>query len=218
MDSIRVDVNRALFLQDNGQFAEALIVVDSILAQYPGQLNALNIKSEILKAQGKEAESLEVLERAYALQPRDKETAYNLAWEYAETTNAKALSLTDTLLKYDKTETAARAWYIKASYYNNMGKTKEALRYYDSSNMADYNFLDAYLDRGRLLYKQKNYNEALKSFALGQKLAPAAAEFYFWIARVQEAMGDKKDAKMNYERAYSLDKSYTEAKAAAEQL
>lgn len=58
----------------------------------------------------------------------------------------------------------------------------------------------------------------MKTFALGQKLSPGAAEFYFWVARTQEAMGNKADAKANYERAYALDKSLTEAKASAEKI
>ncbi|MDQ3278069.1 MAG: hypothetical protein M3Q06_07070, partial [Bacteroidota bacterium] len=162
--------------------------------------------------------ALVLLEKAYALQPRDKETAYNLAYEYAEAKSPKALVLTDTLIKYDKTETVARAWYIKASYYKNIGNEKEALRFYDSSNVADYNFLDPYLDKGKLLFEQKRHDAALRTFATGQKLSPGTADFYFWVAKSQEALGNRADAKMNYERAFALDKSLTAAKEAAEAI
>ena len=218
MDSITTQIEKARSLQEKGQYEQALQIADAMIQKYPGQLDALTIKAEILKEQGKADQSLALLEKAYAMQPRDKETAYNLAYEYADTKNEKALSLTDTLIKYDKTETVARAWYIKATYYLNIGNQKEAMRYYDSSNIADYNFLDTYLDKGQLLFGQKKYEAALKSFALGQKLSPASADFYFWVAKTQEAMGQKADAKMNYERAYSLDKSMTEAKQAAEKI
>lgn len=218
MDSLSLQISRARTFQEKKEYDKALAITDAMLQSFPGQLDAIGIKAEILKEQGKTDEALALLEKAYSLQPRDKETAYNLAYEYAEAKSPKALALTDTLIKYDKTETVARAWYIKASYFNNTGNEKEALRYYDSSNIADYNFIDTYLDKGQLLFRQKKYAQALKSFALGQKVAPGAAEFYFWVAKTQEAMGNKADAKMNYERAYSLNKNMVEAKEAAEQL
>lgn len=218
MDSLSVQVSRARTLQERGDYAKAIAIADSMLQKYPGQLDALGIKADILKDQGKTEEALALLEKAYALQPRDKETAYNLAFEYAEVKSPKALALTDTLIKYDKTVTVARAWYIKASYFNNIGNEKVALRYYDSSNLADYNFLDTYLDKGQLLFKQKKYEQALRTFATGQKFSPGTADFYFWVAKTQEAMGNREDAKMNYERAFVLDNRMTEAKHSAERL
>lgn len=218
MDSLAAQISMARSYQDAGQHDRALAIADSMLQKFPGQLDAIGIKAEILKQQGRNEEALTLLEKAYALQPRDKETAYNLAYEYAEARSPKALPLTDTLIKYDKTETLARAWYIKALYYKNLGNEKEALRYYDSSTVADYNFLDSYLDKGRLLFEQKKYDQALRTFATGQKLSPGTADFYFWVAKTQQAMGDHKDAKMNFERAFALDKTMTEAKAAAEAI
>ncbi|MBB1283909.1 tetratricopeptide repeat protein [Flavisolibacter sp. BT320] len=218
MDSLATQVSRARSYQEAGQPARALAIADSMLQKFPGQLDAIGIKAEILKQQGQEEQALALLEKAYELQPRDKETAYNLAYEYAEAKSPKALFLTDTLIKYDKTETVARAWYIKASYYKNTGNEKEALRYYDSSIVANYNFLDTYLDKGQMLLEQKKYEQALRTFATGQKLSPGTADFYFWVAKTQEAMGNKADAKMNFERAFALDKTMTEAKTAAEAI
>ena len=218
MDSISLQIGKARAFQSNGDYAQALDIVTAMIQKFPGQLDALSIKAEILKEQGKTADALRLLEEAYAMQPRDKETAYNLAYEYADAKDKKALVLTDTLIKYDKTATVARAWYIKATYFQNIGNEKEALRYYDSASITDMNFADPYYEKGQLLYAQKKYDAALRTFALGQKFNPGAADFYLWIAKTQEAMGDKADAKANYERAFALDKSLTEAKEAAEKL
>jgi tetratricopeptide (TPR) repeat protein len=218
MDSITAEIVKAKNFQGKAQYQEALRITDAMLQKFPGQLDALNIKAEILKEQGKQEEALALMEKAYAFQPKDKETAYNLAYEYAVTKNAKALSLSDTLIKYDKTETVARAWYIKATYYNNLGNKKETMRFLDSSIIANYNFTDAYFDKGQIQFEQRNFEGALKTFATGQKLAPTEAQFYFWIAKTQEMIGNKTDAKANYERAYILDKNMMEAKEAAERL
>jgi tetratricopeptide (TPR) repeat protein len=218
MDSISAEVMQARNLQEAGKLEQALAIANSLIERYPGQLDALSIKAEILKEQGRTAEALAIFEQAYAMQPRDKQTAYDLAYEYAEAKSAKALALTDTLIKYDKTETVARAWYVKATYFLNIGNEEEAMRYYDSSMIADHNFLDTYLDKGQLQFKQKKFAAAEKTFALGQKFSPSSGVFYFWVGRSQEALGKKADAKANYQRAYALDNSLTEAKQAAEAI
>ena len=82
----------------------------------------------------------------------------------------------------------------------------------------DYYFLDAYMDKGILLYDNKEYAQALQTFQLAAKISPTFADAYYWQGKVQEAMNKKQEAKQNYERAYSLDKSLIEAKSAAEKL
>ncbi|MDP9230026.1 MAG: tetratricopeptide repeat protein, partial [Bacteroidota bacterium] len=82
----------------------------------------------------------------------------------------------------------------------------------------DYNFLDAHLDKGTIFYDEKKYNEALKTFQLVATISPTNADAYFWMAKCQEALNQKEEAKLNYQRAYGLDKSLTEAKEAADKL
>jgi len=162
-------------------------------------------------------QSLSVLEKRYALVPSDPVLAYDLAYAYAEAGNAKVLRLTDSLIKA-RTPEFEKAYYTKADYFSRINNEKEALKNYDAAIAANLHFLDAQIDKGRLLFHQKQYDAALKTFATGQKISPAEPMFYFWIAKTQEAMGNKADAKTNYQRAYSLDKTLTDAKEAAARL
>ena len=162
-------------------------------------------------------QSLAAMEKRYALVPSDPVLAFDLAYAYAEAGNVKALRLADSLLKA-KVPEPEKAYYIKADYYSHLNNVKEAVKNYDNALAANLHFLDAQIDKGQLLFRQKQYNEALKAFAIGQKISPSEPMFYFWIAKTQEAMGNKTDAKTNYERAYALDKSLTEAKQAADKL
>lgn len=162
-------------------------------------------------------QSLSALEKRYALVSSDPAIAYDLAYAYAEQKNPKALKLADSLIKAKAPE-PEKAYYIKADYFNRTNNVNEALKAYDAAVAANLHFLDAQLDKGRLLYQQKQYAGALRAFATGQKLSPAEPMFYFWTAKTQEAMGDNQNAKANYERAYALDKNLTDAKEAAERL
>jgi tetratricopeptide (TPR) repeat protein len=216
--SISLHIGLARGFQQKGQLDKALTVCEQIIQQLPNQLDALVLKSEILKDLNKTAESLATLETAYSLAPSDKDLAYDLAFEYADAKNSKALKLTDLLSKFDSTETVARAYYIRATYFKNIGNNIEALKNYDAAIIKDYNFLDVYLDKGELLYNQKKYDAAMANFQKALNISPSTADFFYWIGKVQEATGKTADAKLNYQRAYGLDKSLTEAKQAAERL
>jgi tetratricopeptide (TPR) repeat protein len=217
-NSVSLQIALARGYQVKKKYDDAIEVCNNILKQYPNQLDALTFKADILKDQEKNAEALAILEKAHAAYPDNKELSYNLAFEYADEKNSKAISLSDTLQKLDKTETVARAYYIKATYYKNVANSAEALKNYDAAITHNYNFLDPYLDKGQLLYNLKQYQAAIKNYELALKVSPSTADFYYWLGKSQEAMGDKKNAKLNYERAYGLDKSLTEARNAADDM
>jgi tetratricopeptide (TPR) repeat protein len=216
--SIAVKIGLARGYQQKGNFSQALDICRAINATYPQQLDALVLTSDILKTENREAEAIATLERAYSFAPFDKDLSYDLAFEYAESKNVKAVALSDSLIRKDSTETSARAYYVKADYYKNTGNSAEALKNYDAAIRKDYNFMDAYLDKGALLYNQKKYNEALKTFNLALRVSPTTAEFYWWSGKTKEALGNKAEAKLDYERAYGLDKEMKEAKEAGERL
>jgi hypothetical protein len=50
------------------------------------------------------------------------------------------------------------------------------------------------------------------------RISPTYAESYYWSGKCQEALDKKADAKLNYQRAYGLDKELQDAKAAADRL
>lgn len=216
--SVSLQMALARGYQQKGESQKAVDVCNTILDKYPNSLDALLLKSELLKEEGNETEALATLEKAYSYAPFDAPLAYNLAFEYAEAKNSKALALSDSLIRMDQSQKHAEPYYIKGVYYQNVGNTAQALQLYDQAIQRDYNFLDAYMDKGRILYNQKKYAEALKTFSLPVTITPTYADAYYWIGRSQEALNQKEDAKQNYQRAYSLDKTLTEAKAAAEKL
>jgi tetratricopeptide (TPR) repeat protein len=74
------------------------------------------------------------------------------------------------------------------------------------------------MEKGSLFFNAKNYKEALETFELAASVSPTFAEAYYWIGKTKEALGNKDEAKLDYLRAYGLDKTMTEAKEAADRL
>jgi tetratricopeptide (TPR) repeat protein len=217
-NSISLKLTMAKTYQQKNDLADALSILDQILKKTPNQVDALLLKSEILKSLNRDAEALNTLERAYTYAPFDVEIANNLAFEYAEAKNPKVLKLSDSLVAMDMSETHAEPFYFKALYYSNTNNYSEAVRLLNQAIQRDYYFLDAYMEKGQIFYKQKKYNEAMKVFQLANTISPAFADAYYWLGKCKQALGKKEEAKLDYQRAYGLDKSLTEAKEAAESL
>lgn len=210
--SIALQVNLARGYQQKKETDKALQLCNELLAQYPGELDALVMKSELLKEQRKDAEALAVLEQAYIYAPGDVDLVHNLAFSYAEANNPKVLPLADSLIRADVGNRHAEPYFFKGVYYSNIGRNDEAVRQFDAAIQHDFNYQAAYINKGIVYYDQKKYPQALQTFNLATTVFPDQGEPYLWLARTQEAMGNKDEAQLNYQRAYGLDKSLKDEK------
>jgi tetratricopeptide (TPR) repeat protein len=138
--------------------------------------------------------------------------------KYAEAKNPKVINICDSLIKMDSLGVHADPYYYKGIYYSNINDKAKALSLFNDAIKHDYNFLDAHIEKGIILYDQQKYEEAYQSFNLAMTISPKYADSYYWMAKCQEATGNKAEAKLNYQRAYGLDKTLKEAKDAADKI
>ena len=224
-DAIK-ELPKSLFLQlslvkaydTTGNTNDALAASDAILQQEPGQVNALLLKSDLLLKKDDPAGAVKALEKAYVNMPANPEIVNKLAYQYAETKNSRALFLADSLIKIDSQGLFAGPYYIKGLYYSNINDRTKAIESFDAAIKLDHRYLNAYIEKGKILLDQKKNNEALKTFELANRVTPSFPDAWYWMGRCQEIMGDKEDAKQNYEKAFELDNTFTEAKEAAEKI
>ena len=216
--SVPLHINLIQAYADQQKINEALAVCDSVLRRHPDQVGVLMMKSDLLEQKNDSAGSLKALQQAYLFAPFNEDLCYDLAFKYAQNKNPKALQLCDSLLKKDTAERKGEPYYFKGVYYSNINDESKALDNFNKAIQYDYTFLDAYMDKGKIFYDQKKYNEAEKVFQLALKVSPSYADGYYWVGRCQEALGQREEAILNYQRAYGLDKSLTEAKEAADKL
>ncbi|MCR6719892.1 MAG: tetratricopeptide repeat protein [Chitinophagaceae bacterium] len=200
----------------NKKMDESIRVLDQILEEYPKQVNAYILKAEILQGMDDRQGAAAQLEKAYALLPGNRQLAEELAYEYAETKNPRALVLTDSLIKVDSAKQFVAPFYIKGNYFANTGNRKAAIEWYDKTIQRDHRYLNAYIEKGKLLLDENQTEKAFAVFKLANTISPAFADAWYWMGKCQEKMGDKEEAKLNYKKAYSLDPEFLEAKIAAE--
>jgi len=201
-----------------GKTEEALKQCTAILEKAPQQVDVIKMKAELLSKKGNAAEAIKILEQAYSLTPYDIDLNYELAFKYAENNNIKAVMLCDSLIKVDTLGLHAEPYYYKGIYYSNVNDKAKALRSFDEAISHDYNYLNAYIEKARILYDQKKFADALKTVRLANTISPKFPDAYFWIGKCEEALGQNEEAKLDYRRAYGLDNTFTEAKEAADKL
>jgi tetratricopeptide (TPR) repeat protein len=198
-----------LYMQ-SGRMKEALALYDTTLRKDSLNFDAWYEKALLLERTRDTAGAIASLKKAYALQPTNT-YALELAHLYAEKGNGMALSLCDEVMAKDSTKELLDPLFIKGIYYANTGQHAKAIGQFDSCIRRDWKFTDAYLEKGILLFKQKNYAQALKTFNMTVTVSNTYPDGYFWIGRCYEVAGRREEAILYYQQALALDKDFTEA-------
>ena len=209
-------------LQDAGMYKDAIAILDSVngkvdSANLKGYFGYLYKRSELLAQAGDTAKAIKTLE-LYVIPGEVTESGKQLANLYAETKNPKTILICDAMIKNDASGKDPEPDYFKGTYYYNIGEIDKALQQFNSCINKDYTFLDAYMEKGRILYKQAKYKEAIEVYDLAIKVSNTFADAHYWKGKCQEALGQKEEAKISYQRAYAFDKTFTDAKEAAEKI
>lgn len=197
---------------------DALAVSQEMLDMDSTQINALVLRADLFEKKGDTTGMITTLEKAYSLIPSNRLISERLAYNYAETKNPKALSMADRLLRGDSLEQFADPFYIKGLYYANTRSYDKAIEQFDNTIRRDHRYLSAYIEKGKILLDQKKTDAALQTFRLANQITPSYPDAWYWIGQCLELKGQKQEAKLNYEKAYSLDKTFTEAREAAEKI
>jgi tetratricopeptide (TPR) repeat protein len=216
--SYQLRLTLARSYNDINKTIDALKICDELLKVYPNNTEILLLQSELLEKRGDITRSILPLEKAHNITPGNLDIALKLAYKYAETKNPKVLALCDSLIMKDSMKLHADPYYVKGDYYANINENAKAIQLFDETIRHNYNYLNAYIEKGKILLEQKKTNEAYKTFKLCNTIDPAFPDAYFYMGKCHEALGQKEDAKLSYEKAYSLDKEFTEAKDAAERM
>ena len=217
-NSIFIQLSLARAYDAQGKTDDALKACNNLLENEPGQVNALMLKSDLLLKKEDTTGAIAAMEKAYSSVPSNREISNKLAYQYAESKNSKALAIADSLISKDSLKFFAEPYYVKGMYYSNMNDRAKAIEQFDATIKQDHRFLNAYIEKGKILLDQKKTTAALKTFELANTITPSFPDAWYWMGRCLEVLGQKEEAKLNYEKAYSLDKTFTEAKEAAEAM
>jgi tetratricopeptide (TPR) repeat protein len=200
-----------------GNDSEAIAIYDNMIKTDSANFEALYEKGILLTQLKDTLRAITALEKAWQLQPI-MQNGLALANLYAETKNEKVLALCDALQKRDSAHEFVDPVFLKGVYYSNVHDYPKAIALFDECMHIDWKFIEPYLEKGMILYQQKNYDEAMKTFRYAININYSNPDAYYWTARCYEAIGKKEEALDYYYQALTFDRNFTEAKEGVKRL
>lgn len=104
------------------------------------------------------------------------------------------------------------AYFYKAICFHSLNRTTDALENYSKAIEINKNMVDAYFNRGQLLFKT-NPKQALDDFVSAVALDSKFIDAYYSIAAIQKNLGQYKDAIKNLDKIIELEPQAVNAKA-----
>ena len=103
-------------------------------------------------------------------------------------------------------------WFYKGAAYQYMGNTDNAIDSYTTAIKLNKNMVDAYFNRGQLLFKDEP-KKALDDFVKAVALDPKFIDAYYSIAAIQKNMGQYENAVKNLDKILELEPNAVNARA-----
>jgi tetratricopeptide (TPR) repeat protein len=194
----------------------ALAINDSILNTDTTNRLFLEKKANLLLDMDKKVEAAVILEKLY--NSGAKYIGANLAFLLAETKNPKVLVLTDEMIKADTAHEHGEPLYFKGVYYYNIGDKNKAIDFFSKAIVNDKYFADAWIEKGKTQFELNQLAASKATFSKLNEISPDNADSFYWLGKCEEAAGNKEEARINYQKAFALDKTMTEAKEAAARI
>lgn len=199
-------------LLNNKLYNEALAQNDTLLKVDTSSAAVWYRRGDILLQKGDTVAGVQALQNALKGGPLFMEPQLQLAAIYANQSKVEAITVADKIIQYAQDQKyATQARFIKGLYYSNINDKTKALDQFNECIKNDYTFLDAYVEKGLLLYDLKKYEDALKVFEQTIQVSNGFAEGYYNAGKCEEALGNKAEAITYYQKAIGLDKSFTAA-------
>lgn len=200
-----------------GKSGDAISLYDALLKTDSANFEALYEKGMLMAQLKDTMQAIRILEQSYRLQPV-LQTGLALANLYAETKNERVVALCDALQKRDSAREFVDPVFLKGVYYSNIKDYPRAIALFDECMNRDWRFIEPYLEKGIILFEQRNYDEAIKTFQYASKINYTNADACYWTGRCYEAIGKKEEALDYYYQAVMFDRDLKEAREGIKRL
>jgi tetratricopeptide (TPR) repeat protein len=115
-------------------------------------------------------------------------------------------------------EYEAHTYFIAGIYFARTGNPQKATELFNACIHIDYHYMEAYMEKGFLLFEAKKTAEAAQVFRTVVTIKNTYADGYYWLAKCEEALHRPTEAVANYQRALVLDPGIREAKEGLKRL
>lgn len=217
-DSISLRVQLVNALDSAGALPLALAQMDSLIKRDSVNFGIWYHKAQLSEKAMDTAMALHAYRVAAQIYP-SPDALLGMANLLAEKKNVQAISICDEVesLRLGR-EYLAHTSFIKGIYFARTGEIVKAMASFDRCIGNDYQYMEAYMEKGFLFYDTKQPDKAITIFENALEVRPTYADASYWLAKCLEAKGEKEKAKLQYQKALVLDPTIKEAKEALQRL
>ena len=217
-DSVGLRFNYIEALDSIGDYKTAIVQIDSLIFKDRGNY-ALWFKRAKLYEHAKDTlQAINSYQKALIIY-RSADGLLALANLYAETKNILVLALCKELdnLRIGR-EYDSYTNFFRGVYYARIGNSQQANLFFDKCIVNNYTFIDAYMEKGFLLYDGAKFTKALQVFKKANSVNVTYADAYYWQGKCFEAINNKPQAIVQYQQVLALDKYFVEAQEAIKRV
>ncbi|HPH85262.1 MAG TPA: tetratricopeptide repeat protein [Ferruginibacter sp.] len=216
-DSMLLKETLVQYYREHGNYDQALLEVNRAIETDSVNPRFWDMKAILHFEDGDTLQSIKSFESAIHVFP-NPEYMISLGTLYAQTKNKKALSISDTLLRYYKNDAEKEALFIKGLYYTYINEKMRSIDYFNKCISISFTFMDAYREKAIALYDMGKYPEALNVLDKAITLQNRFEEGYYYRGMCLEKLKQVPEAVESYQLALQYDPEYTEARDALARL
>lgn len=217
-DSISLRVQLVNILDSAGALPLALAQMDSLIQKDSTNFGIWFHKAQLCEKAMDTAMALQCYQRAVHIYP-SPDALLSMANLLAEQGNVEAVAICDEVesLRMGR-EYLAHASFIKGVYFSRTGEIVKAMASFDRCIGNDYQYMEAYMEKGFILYDTRQTDKAIAVFEQVLEIRPTYADASYWLAKCFETKGEKDNAILQYQKTLVLDPSIKEAGEALKRL
>ena len=217
-DSVGLRFNYIEALDSIGDYKTALVQIDSLIFNDKGNYALWFRRAKLYEHAKDTTQAINSYQKALLIY-RSADGLLALANLYAETKNSLVLTICNELdnLRIGR-EYDSYTNFFRGVYYARIGDSQQANLFFDKSIVNNYTFIDAYMEKGFLLYDGAKFTEALQVFKKVNAVNVTYADAYYWQGKCFEAINNKPEAILQYQQTLTLDKYFVEAQAGIKRI
>ena len=206
-DSVGLRLKLAIALDSIGFYKPALVQMDSLIRKDTVNYALWFTKGRIAEDAGDTLVAMQSYDRALRIYP-SADAMLGLANLYAEQKNERALLICAQVKRLSLgREYDAHADFIAGIYNARTNNKEKALAFFDDCIANDYTYMEAYIEKGRVYFDNKEYAEAMNVFKFASTVNTLDADPYYWQGRCFEMLNVKDSAVLRFKQALNLEKN-----------
>ena len=191
------------------QYEESMRSIDQILKIEPQNAEAYFMFGQNFVEQGDTARAINSYQTAVENDPDLLDAWIKLGQLQAALDNSIAEKYFDSAISIAPKNITVR--HAKADFLADAGKLNEAIAVYRGIVEIDLNYEDAYFNSGLLYLDLDSIPQAYKQFDICVKTAPLYIEAYYYRGLAAEFLGNKEQAKADYQKALGFAPDFVDA-------